>query len=80
MGDYYDDRHKLRDHDFAVLDRFEFKYSPVGFKYFNVKPEIEGLNKLDKELAWCQMLPEAQKGNAFYAEKDNQGKGSKLDY
>lgn len=72
MGDYYEDRHKPRKHDFGVLEKFEFKFPPIGFKFFNVKPEVEGLTKLDKKLAWCQMLPEAQSGKAFYAEADNQ--------
>jgi len=64
----------LRQHDFSILDKFEFKYAPVGFKYFNVESDVErlGLEKLDKRIAWCQMLPEAQTGKAFYAEADNQ--------
>ena len=53
------------------LDKFDFEYQPVGFKFFNTKPEVPGLEKLDKKLAWCQMLPEAQSGSAFYAEADN---------
>jgi uncharacterized protein (DUF169 family) len=72
MRKFYEDRHKLREHDFAILDKFEFKYSPIGIKYFNTAPEIDGLEKLDKTIAWCQMLPEAQNGKAFFAEKDNQ--------
>ncbi|MBU2515232.1 DUF169 domain-containing protein [bacterium] len=72
MGDYYEERYKLRDHDFKILEKFEFKYSPVGFKFFNTKPDLDGLKKLDKKIAWCQMLIEAQRGKAFYAESDNQ--------
>lgn len=72
MGDYYETRHDLKDHDFGILDKFEFEYSPIGLKFFNIKPEVKGLKKLEKKLAWCQMLPEAQKGDAFYAEADNQ--------
>ena len=70
----YEDRHKLREHDFSILDKFEFKYAPIGFKYFNVEsePKALGLEKLDKRIAWCQMLLEAQSGKAFYAEEDNQ--------
>jgi uncharacterized protein (DUF169 family) len=70
----YEDRHRLRQHDFSILDKFEFKYAPVGFKYFNVESDVEtlGLEKLDKRIAWCQMLLEAQTGKAFYAEADNQ--------
>jgi uncharacterized protein (DUF169 family) len=70
----YEARHKIRSHDFSVLKAFGFKYSPVGFKYFNHASDVEtlGLGKLDKRIAWCQMLREAQDGNAFYAEADNQ--------
>ena len=70
----YEDRHKLRQHDFAILDKFAFKYAPVGFKFFNDASDLEGLGleKLDTRIAWCQMLREAQNGKAFYAEKDNQ--------
>ena len=70
----YEARHKLRKHDFSILKKFGFKYSPVGFKYFNHASDVEalGLGKLDKRIAWCQMLREAQDGNAFYAEADNQ--------
>jgi uncharacterized protein (DUF169 family) len=70
----YEDRHKLKKHDFAVLQKFEFKYAPVGFKFFNHESDVKalGLEKLDKRIAWCQMLPEAQTGKAFYAEADNQ--------
>jgi uncharacterized protein (DUF169 family) len=72
MRRHYEDRHLIREHGFDILEKFEFKYPPVGFKFFNMKPEIEGLNKLDKKLAWCQMLAEAQNGHAFYAEADDQ--------
>ena len=71
MRRHFEDRHLLREHDFAALDMFDFEYQPVGFKFFNIKPEVPGLEKLDKKLAWCQMLPEAQSGSAFYAEADN---------
>jgi uncharacterized protein (DUF169 family) len=65
----YEDRHKLKPHDFAVLDKFDFKYAPTGFKYFNVERDLEGLGlkKIDEKMAWCQMLRKAQDGDAFYA-------------
>ncbi len=65
MGELdYGSRHKLKPHDFAMLDRFEFKHHPVGFKFFNVEADLEGLGleKLDSRIAWCEMLFEAQKG------------------
>ncbi len=75
MGELdYGSRHKLKPHDFAMLDRFEFKHHPVGFKFFNVEADLEGLGleKLDSRIAWCEMLFEAQKGRAFYATAENQ--------
>ena len=70
----YDTRHKLKPHDFAILEKFDFKYAPVGFKFFNVEGDLEGLEleRLDSRIAWCQMLMEAQKGKAFYATAENQ--------
>jgi uncharacterized protein (DUF169 family) len=64
----YEDRLKLKGHDFSILDKFEFKYTPVGFKFFNDASDHKGLEleKLDKKIAWCQMLREAQNGRAFY--------------
>ena len=75
MGElHWETRHKLRPHDFAILDKFDFKYAPIGFKFFNVEDDLEGLGleQLEGELAWCQMLLEAQKGKAFYATAENQ--------
>jgi uncharacterized protein (DUF169 family) len=75
MGDdFYDTRHKLRPHDLAALKKFDFKYAPVGFSFFNTEGDLDGLGleQLDSRIAWCQMLLEAQKGKAFYATVENQ--------
>jgi uncharacterized protein (DUF169 family) len=70
----YQERHKLRKHDFDILKKFQFKYPPLGFKFFNAESDLEGLGleKLDKRIAWCQMLLEAQSGKSFYATAENQ--------
>jgi uncharacterized protein (DUF169 family) len=70
----YETRHTLRPHDFTVLSKFEFKYAPVGFKFFNVEGDLEGLGleQIDAKISWCQMLLAAQKGRAFYATAENQ--------
>ena len=70
----YEDRLKLRSHSFEILKRFEFKYAPVGFKFLNAESDLKGLGlePLGKKIAWCQMLPESQKGRAFYAVADDQ--------
>jgi uncharacterized protein (DUF169 family) len=74
MGEMdYENRLRLKSHDFAVLDDFDFKYAPVGFKFFNVEGDLEGLGlqPLDGKMAWCQMLREAQDGKAFCAVAEN---------
>jgi uncharacterized protein (DUF169 family) len=70
----YEDRHKLRKHDFDILKKFKFKYVPIGFKFLNAESDLEGLRleQLDKRIAWCQMIMEAQKGRCFYAKAENQ--------
>lgn len=74
MGELdYATRHKLKPHDFATLDKFDFKYAPVGFKFLNIEADLEGLGlkQLEGKMAWCQMLREAQDGQAFYATAEN---------
>ena len=51
--------------DLSIFNKFDFERPPVGVKFLLNKPE--GIKKLDKKLALCEMLPEAQKGEAFYA-------------
>ena len=51
--------------DLEIFNKFNFKIPPVGVKYLLNKPK--GIKKLDKKLALCEMLPEVQKGEAFYA-------------
>ena len=74
MGELdYENRLKLRPHDFEVLEQFDFEYAPVGFKFFNVEDELEGLGleRLDATMSWCQMLREAQGGRSLYATIEN---------
>ncbi len=53
---------KLR--DFSVLDKFDLERKPVGVKFLIARPK--GIPRLGKELNFCEMLKEAQEGNAFY--------------
>jgi uncharacterized protein (DUF169 family) len=55
--------------DFAIFDRFNFERKPVAVKYLYWKPE--GIEQLDKNIAFCETLTEAQKGSPFYAVKEN---------
>jgi uncharacterized protein (DUF169 family) len=55
--------------DIAVLDKFNFEIPPVSVKFFTRQPE--NITKLDKTMAFCEMLAWAQKGNAFFADHNN---------
>lgn len=55
--------------DLSIFERFKFERKPVGVKYLLLKPG--GIKELDKKLAFCEMLPEAQNGNSFYVTKDS---------
>jgi uncharacterized protein (DUF169 family) len=55
--------------DFSIFQKFNFERKPVGIKFLLNKPE--GLEKLDKSMAICQMFREAQDREPFYAAKDN---------
>ena len=50
--------------DFSVLDKFGFERKPVGVKFSVTRPA--GINRIGKELNFCEMLKEAQEGNSFY--------------
>jgi uncharacterized protein (DUF169 family) len=50
--------------DYSVFDKFDFERKPVGVKFVITKPE--GIERLGKELNFCEMLREAQVGNTFY--------------
>lgn len=54
--------------DFTVFEKFDFERQPVGVKYLLTKPD--GIEKLDKQLALCEMVKEAQESRSFYAKKD----------
>jgi len=55
--------------DLSIFNKFNFDRPPVGVKFLPNKPD--GLERLDKILDFCEMLPEAQGGNAFYVTKEN---------
>jgi uncharacterized protein (DUF169 family) len=54
--------------DLSILEKFDFERPPVGVKFLNEKPQ--GLKKLDKIMDLCEMLVEAQQGQAFYVTRD----------
>jgi len=55
--------------DLLVFERLNCEYKPVGVKFMLTKPD--GIVKLDKKLAFCEMLKEAQSGEPFYATEEN---------
>jgi len=55
--------------DFAILDKFEFDVQPVGIKFLGKRPDRA--ERLDGNMALCEMLKKAQEGNAFFADKEN---------
>ena len=64
--------------DYSIYQKFNFEYPPVGLKFLTYKPE--GLEQLDKTMALCEMVNEAQQRKTpFYITKDNEdcaGKGT----
>jgi len=59
-------RNKL---DLSVFEKFNFEYSPVGVKFSLAKPE--GIEPLQKKMAFCEMLKEAQRSGPFFATVEN---------
>jgi len=55
--------------DFAILDKFNFDVQPVGVKFLVKRPDL--VERLDENMAFCEMLKRAQEGNAFYVDKEN---------
>ena len=57
--------------DLSIYRKFNFEKPPVGIKYLYHKPE--GIEPLDKSLALCEMLKEAQqRATPFYFTKENE--------
>ncbi|MCX7911373.1 MAG: DUF169 domain-containing protein [Dehalococcoidales bacterium] len=59
----------LKREDFAVLEKFAFERRPVCVRFTATRPQ--GINRIAKELNFCEMLKEAQEGNAFYVTPDD---------
>jgi len=53
----------------AILDKFDFDVPPVGVKFLARLPDM--VERLDENMALCEMLKRAQEGNVFYADKEN---------
>jgi uncharacterized protein (DUF169 family) len=55
--------------DFAIFDKFEFEVVPVGVKFLVKRPDL--IERLNENMALCEMLKKAQDGNAFFADAEN---------
>ena len=55
--------------EFSILEKFDFERKPVGVKFLFTRPK--GLKRPDKVMDFCEMLVEAEQGNAFYVAKED---------
>src|SRR4030042_3289370 len=69
MGSSSEVKMILTKKDLAILDKFEFEVPPVGIKFSAKRPDM--VDRLDGKMALCEMLKRAQKGYAFFADKEN---------
>jgi len=57
--------------DLSIFNKLKFEKPPVGVKFEYFKPE--GIEQLDKKLAACEMIKEAQqRGTPFYFTVENE--------
>ena len=61
---------------FNVFDKFDFDIPPVGIKFLTKQPDT--VERLDGNMALCEMLSKAQKGDAFFADAQNHTCGAGL--
>jgi uncharacterized protein (DUF169 family) len=55
--------------DLAILNQFDFDIRPVGVKFSPKRPEK--VERLNENMAFCEMLKRAQQGNAFFVDEKN---------
>ena len=53
----------------AILDKFDFDVPPVGVKFLAKPPDM--VERIEENMALCEMLKTAQDGNAFFADAEN---------
>ena len=58
----------LTKRELAILERFDFDIEPVGVKFLVKRPDL--VERLNGNIALCEMLKRAQKGDAFYADAE----------
>ena len=55
--------------DYSIFDEFNFERKPVGIKYLPYKPD--DIQRIEKDLYFCQMFKEAQTSKPFYAQRED---------
>lgn len=55
--------------DLSIFKKFNFERAPVAVKFMMKKPE--GIKRISRQIALCEMLKEAQTSGAFYATRDD---------
>lgn len=60
----------------SILNRFDFDVPPVGVKFQAERPDT--VERLDENMAFCEMLKKAQQGHAFFADAQNHTCGAGL--
>jgi uncharacterized protein (DUF169 family) len=53
----------------VILNKFDFDVPPVGVKFLTRQPDM--VDRIDENMAFCEMLKKAQLGDAFYADAQN---------
>jgi uncharacterized protein (DUF169 family) len=53
----------------AILEKFDFDLPPVGVKFSSRRPR--GVQRLEENMAFCEMLKTAQEGRAFFSDAKN---------
>jgi uncharacterized protein (DUF169 family) len=68
-GEIIKGEHSTKKLDLSVFKRFGFSYAPIGIKFALKKPDP--LPPIKGKAAFCEMIKIAQKGESFYAAKDD---------
>jgi uncharacterized protein (DUF169 family) len=55
--------------DYAILDKLDLTRKPVGVKFLPYRPE--GIERIQKNLNFCQMFAEAQTSAPFYVQEED---------
>ena len=59
-----------------IFDKFDFDIPPVGVKFLAQRPDT--VERLEGNMALCEMLSKAQEGDAFFADAQNHTCGAGL--